>query len=220
MLSLVTIILLSYLIGSFPTSIVVGRMTRRIDIRDHGSKNAGATNVFRVLGWKSGVVVGLIDVGKGILATLLVSQIRITPIDFLGDEVVQIIAGVSAVIGHIWTVLAKFKGGKGVATAGGMMIALYPWAALICGLIFFTMVLTTRYVSVGSITAAASLPFILILLHYTAGNPVPRSLFIFSLFVGGLIFYTHRSNIRRLINGTENRFDKLHIWERIRKYLD
>lgn len=210
MYSLILIIVLAYLVGSFPTSIVVGRMLRGIDIRDYGSKNAGGTNVFRVLGWKPGFFVMTVDVGKGILATLLISKIRVDLVN-LDYGLVQIIAGVSAVFGHIWTVLAKFKGGKGVATAGGMLIALYPWAALICFVIFITVVFTTRYVSVGSMTAAAALPFVLLLLDRIFGKAVPDSLFIFSLFVGGLIFYTHRSNIRRLLNGTENRFKKIHF---------
>lgn len=213
MFSLILIILLAYLVGSFPTSIVVGRMVKGIDIRDYGSKNAGGTNVFRVLGWKPGVFVAVVDVAKGMLATILIAKIRIDPIN-LDYALVQIIAGLSAVLGHIWTVLAKFKGGKGVATAAGMLIALYPWAALICFVIFVTMVLITRYVSVGSLTAAAALPFVLIVLNRLFENDVPRSLFIFSWFVGGLIFYTHRSNIRRLLHGTENRFDKIHFWKR------
>lgn len=208
MYSLILILVLAYLVGSFPTSIVVGRMSKRIDIREYGSKNAGATNVFRVLGWKAGLVVAVVDVGKGILATLLVSKIRIDYLT-LDHELVQIIAGTSAVIGHIWTVLAKFRGGKGVATAGGMLIALYPWAALICAAIFVTMFLITGYVSLGSMTAAASLPVVLIVLNRMFEISLSNSLLVFSLLVGGLIFYTHRSNIRRLINGTENRFNRL-----------
>ena len=215
MYSLILIIVLAYLVGSFPTSIVVGRMINRIDIREYGSKNAGGTNVFRVLGWKPGLFVAVVDVGKGIVATILIAKIRIDPISF-DYTLVQIMAGLSAVIGHIWTVLAKFKGGKGVATAGGMLIALYPWAALICFIIFVTMLLTTRYVSVGSMTAAAALPLVLITLDRMFGKAVPNSLLIFSLFIGGIIFYTHRSNIRRLINGTENRFNKIHLRKIVR----
>ncbi len=214
MYSLILIIVLSYLVGSFPTSIVVGRMMRRIDIREYGSKNAGATNVFRVLGWKAGVFVAVVDVGKGILATLLVSKIRVDYLSF-SQELVQIMAGTSAVIGHIWTVLAKFRGGKGVATAGGMLIALYPWAALICAVIFLTMFLLTGYVSLGSMTAAASLPIVLILLSRFFDLSVPVSLFVFSLLVGALILFTHRSNIRRLINGTENKFNRLEFARKI-----
>lgn len=210
MYSLPVIILLSYLVGSFPTSIVVGRMTRRIDIREHGSKNAGGTNAFRVLGWKAGLFVGVIDVLKGVLATLLIAKIRIDPVN-LDYELVQIMAGTSAVIGHVWTVLAKFKGGKGVATAGGMIISLYPWASLICFIIFLTLVFTTRYVSVGSLVATTSLPIILLAFDRVFGKTVSNSLLTFSILIGGFIIYTHRSNIRRLLNGTENRFDKLHF---------
>ncbi|MFQ5604937.1 MAG: glycerol-3-phosphate 1-O-acyltransferase PlsY [bacterium] len=210
MWSLIIIALLSYLVGSFPTSIVVGRMTRRIDIREYGSKNAGGTNAFRVLGWKAGLFVAVVDIGKGMLATLLVSKIRVDAVH-INYEYVQILAGLSAIVGHIWTVLAKFKGGKGVATGAGMIIALYPWAALICFFIFAILVLTTRYVSVGSITAASSLPLVLMLLDRMLGKSVPGGLYVFSILISGLIFYTHRSNIRRLINGTENRFNKLHF---------
>lgn len=210
MLSLIVIVLLSYLVGSFPTSIVTGRMMRRIDIREHGSGNAGGTNVFRVLGWKAGLFVALVDIGKGMLATLLVSKIRIdvVPLDAMP---VQIIAGVSAVVGHIWTVLAKFKGGKGVATGAGMIFALFPWAALVCLFIFVTLVLATRYVSVGSIAATAALPLVLMLMDRMFGKTVPNSGYVFSILVTILILFTHRANIRRLFNGTENRFNKIHF---------
>jgi glycerol-3-phosphate acyltransferase PlsY len=210
MYSLIVIILLSYLVGSFPTSIVTGRLLRRIDIREHGSGNAGGTNVFRVLGWKAGLFVALVDVGKGMLATLLISKIRIDAV-LLDIMLVQIIAGVAAVIGHIWTIMAKFKGGKGVATGGGMIIALFPWAALICFFIFITIVLLTRYVSVGSMAATSALPLALIIMDRVFGITVPPAGYIFSILVALLIFYTHRANIRRLINGTENRFNKIQL---------
>jgi len=204
--SLFLIIILSYLVGSFPTSVVFGRMSRRIDIREYGSGNAGGTNAIRVLGWKAGLLVALIDIGKGALAALLISQIRVDAL-MVDAELVKIIAGTSAVIGHIWTVLAKFKGGKGVATAGGMIIALYPWAALICFLIFLTVVITTRYVSVGSISAAMAVPFVLFILEYMFNQSISYSAISVTVFLSVLIFFTHRSNIRRLMNGTENRFD-------------
>ncbi len=214
MFSLILIILLAYLVGSFPTSIVVGRMTRRIDIREHGSKNAGGTNAFRVLGWKAGLFVAVVDILKGVLATLLVAKIRVDPLT-LDYELVQIIAGTSAVIGHVWTVLAKFKGGKGVATGAGMIIALFPWASLVCFIIFAALVLTTRYVSLGSIIATSSLPFILLTIDRMFGKSVSNSLLTFSILISCLIIFTHRSNIRRLINGTENRFEKLHFRKKL-----
>jgi len=214
MFSLVLIILFAYLVGSFPTSIVVGRMTQRIDIREHGSKNAGGTNAFRVLGWKAGLFVAVVDILKGVLATLLIAKIRVDPL-MLDYELVQIIAGTFAVIGHIWTVLAKFKGGKGVATGAGLIIALFPWASLICFIIFAALVLTTRYVSLGSIIATSSLPFVLLTFDRMFGKSVSNSLLAFSILISGLIIFTHRSNIRRLINGTENRFEKLQFRKKL-----
>ncbi len=214
MFSLVLIILFAYLVGSFPTSIVVGRMTQRIDIREHGSKNAGGTNAFRVLGWKAGLFVAVVDILKGVLATLLIAKIRVDPL-MLDYELVQIIAGTSAVIGHVWTVLAKFKGGKGVATGAGLIIALFPWASLICFIIFAALVLTTRYVSLGSIIATSSLPFILLTFDRMFGKSVSNSLLTFSILISCLIIFTHRSNIRRLINGTENRFEKLQFRKKL-----
>ncbi|MCH7680929.1 glycerol-3-phosphate 1-O-acyltransferase PlsY, partial [candidate division KSB1 bacterium] len=208
------IILFAYLVGSFPTSIVVGRMTRRIDIREHGSKNAGGTNAFRVLGWKAGLFVAVVDILKGVLATLLVAKIRVDSLT-LNYELVQIIAGTSAVIGHVWTVLAKFKGGKGVATGAGMIVALFPWASLICFIIFAALVLTTRYVSLGSIIATSSLPFILLTFDRIFGKSVSNSLLTLSILISGLILFTHRSNIRRLFNGTENRFEKLQFRKKL-----
>ena len=214
MFSLVLIILFAYLVGSFPTSIVVGRMTQRIDIREHGSKNAGSTNAFRVLGWKAGLFVAVVDILKGVLATLLIAKIRVDPL-MLDYELVQIIAGTFAVIGHIWTVLAKFKGGKGVATGAGLIIALFPWASLICFIIFAALILTTRYVSLGSIIATSSLPFVLLTFDRMFGKSVSTSLLTFSILISGLIIFTHRSNIRRLINGTENRFEKLQFRKKL-----
>jgi len=205
--SIILIILLSYLIGSFPTAVVMGRLMRRIDIREHGSQNAGGTNAFRVLGWQAGLIVALVDVGKGFLAAVLVSKIRIDPVT-LSYEAVQVLAGGAAVIGHIWTVLAKFKGGKGVATAGGVIIALYPWAALVCISIFVTMVVLTRYVSVGSIIATSSLPLILITFDRLLHQSVSDAFIAFSCIIGGIIVFKHRGNIRRLLDGTENRFEK------------
>jgi len=206
--SLALILLLSYLIGSFPTSIITGKVLRGIDIRDYGSGNAGGTNVFRVLGWKPGVFVMAVDVFKGFLATYYVSRLRIAgpvPVDAV---MAQLLAGFAAVFGHVWTVFAGFRGGKGVGTAGGMIIALFPLAAFICFVIFLAVALISRYVSLGSISAALALPIVLLGLNRLFDYPVPKVLFIFSLFATALILFTHRSNIRRLIHGTENRFGK------------
>lgn len=206
MISLIIIIVLSYLVGSIPTSIIMSKLFRSIDIRDHGSGNAGATNAFRVLGWKIGSVVMLVDVGKGVFATLIISTLRLDAIG-LQPEVIKIIAGLMAVLGHIWTIFAGFRGGKGVGTGAGMLIALYPLAALICFLIFTTVLLTVRIVSISSMTAATSLPIVLWLLKSFCNYPVSDILLYFSIFIAMLIIFTHRSNIKRLLKGEEKRIN-------------
>jgi len=204
MISLLVIIVLSYLAGSIPTSIILSKLLRGIDIREHGSGNAGGTNAMRVLGWRIGSVVMLIDVAKGVVATLFISKIIIDPVP-LQSEVVQIIAGMSAIFGHIWTIFAGFRGGKGVGTAAGMLIGLYPLAALICLIIFVITLLIGRIVSVSSMTAAISLPIVLLILNTFTNYSTSNILLYFSIFVAVLIVFTHRSNIQRLINGEENR---------------
>jgi glycerol-3-phosphate acyltransferase PlsY len=208
MLSLILIILLSYLAGSIPTSIIMSKLTRGIDIRDYGSGNAGATNVIRVLGWKIGIVVIIVDVGKGVLATLLISKLRVDPVP-LSDNLIQIIAGLSAVLGHIWTIFAGFKGGKGVGTAAGMLFSLYPIAGIICLVIFAVVLLTGRYVSIASMTAAVSLPIVILILNYFFNYSISKELFYFAIFMALLIVFTHRSNVRRLMKGEENQIKKI-----------
>jgi len=214
MLTLIVIVLLSYLVGSIPTSIIVGKILRGIDIREYGSGNAGATNTFRVLGWKAGVFVIAVDIGKGVFATLVISKLNLTGVPLLASTLLQIIAGVSAVCGHIWTVFAGFRGGKGVSTAAGMIIALYPIAFLICIAIFTIVLFTTRYVSVSSMIAAVSLPIVFVVLQQIGHQPVSSPLLVLSLIIAGLIIFTHRANIRRLLNGTENRIQRLRLGRR------
>jgi len=210
MLTLLAVLLLGYLAGSFPTAILVGKIMRGwdFDIRNEGSGNAGGTNVFRVLGWQPGVIVTLIDIFKGMAATLWVSQWQPFGTGYIDATVMPILTGLAAVCGHIWSVFADFRGGKGVGTAGGMIIALYPVAAIVCLVIFIAVVYLTRYVSVGSMIAALSLPVVLWLMQVLFNNDVPDALFQFSIFVAVLMVFTHRKNIRRLIEGTENRFGK------------
>jgi len=208
MLSLIAIIFLSYLAGSIPTSIIMSKLTRGIDIRDYGSGNAGATNVIRVLGWKIGIIVIIVDVGKGILATLLISKLRIDLVP-ISHNLVQIIAGLSAVLGHIWTIFAGFKGGKGVGTAAGMLFSLYPVAGVICLIIFAVVLLGGRYVSVASMTAAISLPIVILILNKYFNYSISNELFYFAIFMAFLIVFTHRSNIKRLIRGEESRIKKI-----------
>ena len=207
MLELLIVIIASYLIGSIPTSIIISRLFWGIDIREHGSGNAGGTNVVRVLGWKPGVFVMLFDAFKGFAAALWIARLAYGHAG-LDPSSVQLIAGCAAIFGHIWTVFAGFKGGKGVGTAAGMLLALYPLTLLICLLIFLFVFLLTRIVSLSSMIAAASFPAVLSIFRFVLDEPVSASLYYFSFFAALLIIYTHRSNIKRLMNGTENRFGK------------
>lgn len=200
----IVIVFVSYLVGSFPTAIITGKLLKGIDIREFGSGNAGGTNVFRVLGKTAGIFVMAFDIFKGAVATYYVSQIIFA--DFLLPTVyLQIIAGIAAITGHIWTIFAGFKGGKGVGTAAGMLLILYPVAILICFILFLMIVFTTKYVSLGSISAAICLPVILFVLHHYFDKPVEPVLQGLAIFIAILIVYTHRSNIQRLLSGTENK---------------
>ncbi len=213
MFELILILLASYLTGSIPTSIIIGKVTKGIDIREHGSGNAGGTNVFRVLGWKYALVVVVFDVFKGWLPTAVyATSLQSLPIQDIG--VIQILCGFAAVLGHIYTIFAGFKGGKGVGTVGGMLIALFPTAVPLCLIVFVITLILTGYVSVGSILAAISLPiFLFILPPLGIADPAPLSLLVFSLLIPWFIIFTHRSNISRLRNGSENRFEKAMIFK-------
>ncbi len=213
MLNLVIIVILSYLIGSIPSGILIARSVRGIDIRQHGSGNAGGTNVFRVLGWKYGVLTIILDALKGAVAVILISRLYLgdfpfpnaTPFDDF--TLVQIIAGLTAVIGHIWTIFADFKGGKGIATSLGFLIAIITVDMLLAFGVFLIVVTISRYVSLGSILAAISVPLILIVREniFHVGIPGYHTILPFAIFIAFLVMYTHRSNVGRLLNGNESR---------------
>jgi glycerol-3-phosphate acyltransferase PlsY len=217
MLSIGVIAILSYLIGSFPTAIVVARQMRGIDIRQHGSGNAGGTNVFRVLGWKAGVFVILMDMAKGLLATIVIARLMYGPIPFENrtpfDDftVVQIIAGCAAILGHIWTLFAGFKGGKGIATAGGMLIGIAPVEVAVSAGVFALVFLIWHYVSLGSLSAAIAFPLTMFFREniFMVNIEGYHTLIFFAIGISLLIVFTHRSNIRRLLAGTENRITSL-----------
>ena len=205
MIYMLVVIVLSYLVGSIPTAIMVGRMVLKDDIRNHGSGNAGATNVFRVMGWKPALLVVLVDIGKGTAAVLLISKIGQGSIH-LEPILIQIIAGLAAIIGHIWTVFAGFRGGKGVGTAFGVLVALAPIASLVSLAVWLVIVLTTQIVSVGSMAAGVVFPSTLLVQRFILNSAVPDPLLALGILLGVLVFITHRSNIRRLIQGEENKF--------------
>lgn len=205
MISLFAVVVLSYLIGSFPTSILLSKYLKGIDIREHGSGNAGGTNVLRTLGWKAGISVMLIDVAKGWVAAYYISQLGYEN-GLISPLLVQISAGISAIIGHVYPIFANFKGGKGVGTAAGMLIAIYPLALLFCFSVFLLVAFSTKYVSLASILASVTLPVSLYLIEIYTEQPTPPVQFYFAVMVAIFIIFTHRSNIGRLLKGEENRF--------------
>jgi glycerol-3-phosphate acyltransferase PlsY len=213
MLLLAIIVILSYLAGSIPNSIIISKAVSGIDIRKHGSGNAGGTNVMRVLGWKYGLTVIFLDALKGAIAVVIISRLFYGPLPFENvspfDDftLVQIIAGMSAVIGHIWTVFADFKGGKGIATALGMLLTLITIDMLIAVGIFALVVLVSRYVSLGSIIAAISVPSTLFIRENLFHVDIPgySTLFPFIVGVTALVIFTHRKNLVRIFNGNENK---------------
>ena len=190
-------LLASYLLGAIPTSYLVGRVFRGIDLREHGSGNLGATNLYRTLGWKFALPVGLFDIAKGAVPVLAIAP----PVS--GSQLFALACGLMAVVGHVFSLFAGFKGGKGVATAAGVMLGLSPYAVLALVAIWAVMVFATGYVSLGSIVAAALLPLLVWVL-----DPGSRNLVALDALVAAGIIWLHRANILRLLAGTENRFGK------------
>lgn len=195
--------LIAYLLGSIPTSVWLGRLKYGMDVREHGSKNAGATNTFRVLGKKAGIVVLSIDILKGLLAVLLPFFLGVG--DWASNALihVQLASALAAVIGHVLPVFAGFKGGKGVATSLGVIIGIHPPAAAICLALFLVVFIVTNYVSLGAISAACMFPVVLILVFRVSSV----WLIAFSLVLSAAVIYVHKKNIRRLLRGEENKMN-------------
>jgi glycerol-3-phosphate acyltransferase PlsY len=197
-------IVASYLLGSIPAAFIAGR-ANGIDLRKHGSGNLGATNVIRVLGTKIGLAVFAFDMAKGALPVVLFPRL-IPAADLpVHDSIIfAIVCGVAAIIGHVRPIYLKFgKGGKGVATAAGVFLALAPVQTLLALIVFAVVLLSSGFVSLGSLTSATMLP---VLLGMTVGVRSP--LFAISILVAAFVFWTHRANIVRLRNGEEHRFGK------------
>lgn len=194
-------LLFAYLLGSVATAVWVGKKFHGIDVREHGSGNAGATNVIRVLGWKTGVPVLLIDVLKGWLAAMLPVFFSLAGQGTALLTNLQILAGVAAVVGHIFPVFAGFRGGKGVATIFGVLLAIHPLLTLSCLGVFLSVLLITGYVSISSMSAGIAFPVFLFLFFDT-----PSVYFkVFSLVVAVAMLITHRKNISRLLKGEESK---------------
>lgn len=191
----------AYLLGSIPTSVWIGKAFHGIDVREHGSGNAGATNTIRVLGWKTGLPVLLIDVAKGWTAAMLPRffHLAIAESALLID--LQILTGLTAIIGHIFPVFAGFRGGKGVATVFGTLLAIHTPLTIVCIGVFLIVLILTGIVSVSSMIAGTAFP---VLLFTVFGSP---SIFlkVFSIFVAIALLITHRNNIKRLLKGEEKK---------------
>lgn len=196
------LIISAYIIGSIPTSVWVGKLFFKIDVRNHGSGNAGATNTIRVLGWKAGLPVFIFDVFKGWLAVKLADFFMTEQLN--ADQLVylKIALAAAVVIGHVFPMYAGFRGGKGVATLLGVGVALYPVAVWIILGIFVLILLITGYVSLGSIVCALVFPFLDIFVF----GQENLWLIILSVLVAIFIPVTHRKNIRRLLKGEESKF--------------
>jgi glycerol-3-phosphate acyltransferase PlsY len=195
------LIILAYLIGSIPTALIISRKFFGIDIREYGSGNMGATNTFRVLGSKYGTIVMVIDILKGVIASSLYTFLNF----YSGHELERtnfiIGLGMAAVIGHIFPIFASFKGGKGVATLFGMVLALQPVVAGTCVGVFLIVLYLTRYVSLSSILAALMLP-VCVLWIWNENEVLYR---VFTLLVALLVIFTHQKNIGRILRGVESR---------------
>jgi acyl phosphate:glycerol-3-phosphate acyltransferase len=191
-------LLASYLLGAIPTSYLVSGVFAKIDLRQHGSGNLGATNLYRVLGWKYAIPVALFDIAKGAIPVLYFAP------QVSSSELFALACGVAAILGHVFSVFVQFKGGKGVATAAGVMLGLTPIALAVAAAVWGLVLLLTGYVSLSSIAAAAVLPAAVYLLEH------PRTPELFWVIVGVAlgVIVLHRRNIQRLIKGTENRFGR------------
>lgn len=207
--SIFLLTVLAYFIGSIPTAVWVGRYFFGVDVRDYGSGNAGSTNTFRVLGAKAGVPVQVIDILKGFFAASLAGLFyrNFGFFDASSYTMLRIIFGLAAVVGHIFPIYEDFKGGKGINTLLGMMIAIHPWATLACVIMFLIVLLVSRYVSLGSIIGTLTFPLFLIasavIFHYDDNRQDVLIIFGFAIFI--LVVLTHQKNIRRLMKGEENK---------------
>ncbi|MDX2361604.1 MAG: glycerol-3-phosphate 1-O-acyltransferase PlsY [Crocinitomicaceae bacterium] len=195
--------LAAYLLGSIPTAVWLGKAKYGIDVREHGSKNAGATNTFRVLGKKPGIVVLFIDIVKGVVAVMLPFLFGVG--DWNSDHLIQVklVCALLAVVGHVLPLFAGFNGGKGVATSLGVIIGVHPLAAAICLGLFLLVFLISHFVSLGAIVGASSFPLsIIFIFKETSGW-----LMAFSIVLSLAVIYAHRKNIGRLLKGGENKMN-------------
>lgn len=186
-------LIITYLIGAIPTGVWLGKIFKNIDVRNYGSKNSGATNSYRVLGWKLGLLVLIGDIVKGFVPLYISSK-------FIDNTNILVFLGFVAVLAHTYSVFIQFKGGKGVATTVGVFLFLAPKVILLLLLVFISVLLVFRYVSLASIVSAIVLPIVVLFFQKNI------LMFLFSLLIGSFIVYRHKANISRIANGTEEKF--------------
>lgn len=189
----ILIMAISYLVGSIPFGLIISKWWAKVDVRLHGSGNIGMTNVLRTAGYIPALLTLIGDGGKGVIAVLLARN-------FLGDPFFQLLAGTLAMVGHNWPIFLKFKGGKGVATVAGVLLAFRPLVAAVLLVIWIAVLLVSRYISLASIVVAFCLPFTLLFFKVSWFELALGAI------VGAITIYRHRSNITRLLQGTEFRF--------------
>jgi acyl phosphate:glycerol-3-phosphate acyltransferase len=197
----ISAMVLAYVCGSIPTSVWWGKAFFGVDVRQHGSRNAGATNTFRVLGPKAGVPVLLIDILKGFVPVRILPNFSEMQPDTAPWMWLRVALVIAAVLGHLYPVFAGFKGGKGVATSLGGVLAVHPGAAAVCVVVFAVVFWLSRYVSLGSLCAAVAFPLAVVVI-YQEMSAVKIG---FAIVLCVMVFYTHRENIGRLLRGEENR---------------
>ena len=211
----ITMLIIAYVLGSIPSAVWIGKKYYGIDIREHGSKNAGTTNMLRVLGKKAALPVFVLDFFKGFTAVVLVNLLKADAeisVAWLINP--KILAVFCAVIGHIFPIFANFKGGKGVATMVGAVMGINPPVVLLCFAVWMIMFVMFHYVSLASMTAGCSFPVLVLISQSTwwmRTDDVSVTYIVFSFVVAVLLIWTHRKNIRRLMDGTES---KIFIWKK------
>ena len=196
-IKLIIFLIVAYIVGSIPTGVIIGKKFKGIDIREHGSKNTGATNAYRVLGKQYGIIVLLADALKGWLPVFLASLFAIS-----GWQLILI--GVLTIVGHTLSPFLKFKGGKGVATSLGVFLFLVPHIVLILVAVFLIVAFTTKYVSLASVSVAGLFPILVLFMQ--TGKDRDWAMFGFSLVIGLFVIFKHKTNIERLLKGRENKF--------------
>lgn len=210
-MGLAGLLLISYLIGAIPSALIAGKLLGGIDIRKHGSGNVGGTNAWRVLGWKAGLPVSIVDVGKGAVAATLIPRLPFAPYP-VDPTILPILCGLAAVIGHVFPVYTGFRGGKGVATGGGMLAAIAPIPVGMAAGVFVAALLLTGWVSLGSLLGALTVPLAIALLDTHTAAQYPSLLLGLTSALAAFIWFTHRGNIVRLVQGKERCFPRLQIW--------